>query len=139
MSEARIRGIEAQARTHLGHWSLGANYTHLDPRNRGSGANRDNILPRRAEDSGRVDIAYGTDALSIGTTANIVGSRYDNLANTTKLDSYITVDLVATFRFGDSWSLQGKIANAFDEDYETAAFYYQDGRSYFVTLGYQPP
>jgi vitamin B12 transporter len=138
VSEARIRGIEAQASTHLGNWSLGANYTHLDPRNRGSGANRNNILPRRAEDAGRVDLAFGTDAFSIGTTANIVGSRYDNLANTTKLDSYITVDLVATFRFGDSWSIQGKIANAFDEDYETAAFYYQDGRSYFVTLGYQP-
>ncbi|MBB6094875.1 vitamin B12 transporter [Povalibacter uvarum] len=138
ISEARIRGIEVEAGTQLGNWSLGANYTHLDPRNRDSGTNRDNLLPRRAADAGRIDVAYGTDAFSIGTTANIVGSRYDNLANSTKLDSYTTVDFLATFRFGDGWSVQGKVANAFDEDYETAAFYYQDGRSYFVTLGYQP-
>lgn len=138
LSEARIRGIEAQARTQFHNWTFGANYTHLDPRNRDSGFNHNNILPRRAEDAGRIDIGYGTDTFSVGTTVNLVGSRYDNLANTTELDSYTTVDLVAAIHFGAGWSVQGKIANAFDEDYETAAFYYQDGRSYFVTLGYQP-
>ena len=138
ISEARIRGIEAQARTQLDNWSFGANYTHLDPRNRDDGFNRNNLLPRRAEDAGRIYISYGTERFSVGTMVNIVGSRYDNLANTTKLDSYTSVDLVAERRFGAGWSVQGKVANAFDEDYETAAFYYQDGRSYFVTLGYQP-
>ncbi|HEY6642330.1 TonB-dependent vitamin B12 receptor [Povalibacter sp.] len=134
ISAARIRGIEAQARTQLDKWTLGANYTHLDPRNRDS----DNILPRRARDAGRIDVSYGTNAFSVGTTVNIVGSRYDDLGNTVDLDSYTTVDLVAQLSFGAGWSVQGKIANAFDEDYETAAFYYQDGRSYFLTLGYQP-
>ena len=76
-------------------------------------------------------VPYGT------LIVNIVGSRYDNLANTTKLDDYTTIDLVGEVRLGD-WFVQGKIANASDEKYETAAFYYQDGRSYFLTLGYQP-
>ncbi len=134
ISEARIRGVEAQARTQLERWTFGATYTHLDPRNRES----HNLLPRRPEDAGRLDIGYGTDVFSIGTTVNLVGARYDDVANMTKLDSYTTVDLVAELRFGAGWSVQGRIANAFDEDYETAAYYYQDGRSYFVTLGYQP-
>lgn len=133
VSEARIRGIEAQASTRLADWTFGVGYTHLDPRN----LETDNILPRRARDAGRLDIRYGVDRFSIGTIVNIVGSRYDNLANTARLDDYTTVDLVGELRIGD-WFLQGKVANAFDEDYETAAFYYQDGRSYFVTLGYRP-
>lgn len=134
ISKARIRGVEAQARTQVGRWSFGASYTHLDPRNRDS----HHLLPRRPGDAGRIDIAYGTDTFSLGTAVNLVGSSYDNVANTLKLDGYTTLDLVAEARFGSGWSVQGKIANAFDEDYETSAFYYQDGRSYFLTLGYRP-
>ncbi len=133
VSKARIRGVEAQASTQFDNWTFGASYTHLDPRNRDSG----NVLPRRARDAGRLDISWGNERFSIGTIVNIVGSRYDNLANTTKLDGYTTIDLVGEVRLGD-WFVQGKIANASDEEYETAAFYYQDGRSYFLTLGYQP-
>lgn len=138
VSEARIRGVEADIRTQVNDWTFGANYTHLDPRNRDSGFNHDNILPRRARDAGRVDISYGNERLGLGTVVNIVGARYDNLSNTVKLGDYTTVDFTAELRFGAGWFLQGKLANAFDEDYETAAYYYQDGRSYFLTLGYQP-
>lgn len=138
ISEARIRGAELEASTHWGHWSLGGNYTYLDPRNRGAGTDYDNLLPRRARNAGRIDIGYTADAFSIGATINAVGSRYDDVSNATKLDSYTTVDLVGEVRIGDRWSVRGRIANAFDEDYETAAYYYQDGRSYFVTLQYRP-
>ena len=138
INEARIRGVEVEGHTRLDHWTIGANYTYLDPRNRGDGAEYDNLLPRRARQSGRIDVNYGTDAFSVGTVINLVGSRYDDLANTTKLDSYTVVDLIGELHFGKGWSVQGKIANAFDEDYETAAYYYQDGRTYFVTLQYQP-
>jgi vitamin B12 transporter len=134
INEARIRGIEAQAQAQLDRWSLGVTYTHLDPRNRES----DNLLPRRPQDAGRIDVSYGTDAFSVGTTVNVAGSRYDDVSNSLKLDGYTTVDLLVRFSFGAGWFVQGKVANAFDEDYETAAYYYQDGRSYFVTLGYQP-
>ena len=85
-----------------------------------------------------MEVAFDTGNFSIGTTVNLVGSRYDDVANTRKLDSYSLVDLTGTYSFGSGWSAQAKVANAFDEDYETASFYYQDGRSYFLTLQYQP-
>ncbi len=138
ISEARIRGIEAEARTQLANWSFAFGYTGLDPRNRGAGFNYDNILPRRARQSGRIDVGYSAGIFSLGTTINAVGSRYDDLANTAQLDSYTLVDVTGELRFGAGWSVQGKIANAFDEDYETARYYYQDGRTYFVTVQYQP-
>ncbi|HMN45033.1 MAG TPA: TonB-dependent receptor [Povalibacter sp.] len=133
INEARIRGVEAQARTQLDRWSVGLTYTHLDPRNQET----HKLLPRRPEDAGRIDVSYGTNAFSLGATVNLVGSRYDDVGNTLELDRYSTVDFVGRVHFG-SWFVQGRIANAFDEDYETAAYYYQDGRSYFLTLGYQP-
>ncbi|HEY5806524.1 MAG TPA: TonB-dependent receptor [Povalibacter sp.] len=138
INEARIRGLELEARTRYENWSFGLGYTGLDPRHRGAGANYDNILPRRARQAGRVEVAFDTGNVSIGTTINLVGSRYDDVANTRKLDSYSLVDLIGQYSFGTGWSVQAKVANAFDEDYETASFYYQDGRSYFVTLQYQP-
>lgn len=138
VSEARIRGVEAEARTHWHGWSFAANYTYLDPRNRGAGINYDNYLPRRARQSGRLDVSYSAGAFSVGTIVNVQGSRYDDVANSAELGSYALVDLVGEFRFAGGWSVQGKIANALDRDYETARFYYQDGRTYFVTLRYQP-
>jgi vitamin B12 transporter len=138
VSKARIRGIEAEARTHFGHWSFGVGYTGLDPRNRDGDFNDGNFLPRRARQSGRVDVNYGNDDFSFGTTVNVAGSRYDDLANTTRLGSYTLVDFVGQVHFAADWSIEGRIANAFDEDYETASFYHQDGRTYFVTLRYQP-
>lgn len=138
IDQARIRGTELEAGTQVGHWSFAGNYTYLDPRNRGAGPYHDNLLPRRSRQSGRIDIRYATDLFSLGTTINAAGSRQDDLANTTKLDSYAVVDLVGEVRVGADWTVQGRIANAFDTDYETAAYYYQDGRSYFVTVQYRP-
>lgn len=137
INEARIRGIELDARTRYESWSFGLGYTGLDPRNRGQGTNYDNILPRRARQSGRIEATFDIDNFAVGTRVNVVGSRYDDVANSRKLDSYAVVDLTGEYRFGAGWSVQGRIANAFDEDYETASFYYQDGRSYFVTLKYE--
>ena len=138
LSRARIRGVELEARTQLGAWSFGANYTGLDPRNRDGGFDDGNFLARRARHSGRMDVDYVADAFSVGTSATWVGSRYDDLANTAQLDAYTLIDLVGQIHFAQDWSLEARIANAFDEKYETAAYYNQDGRAYFVTLRYQP-
>jgi len=52
--------------------------------------------------------------------------------------SYATVDLRAEYPFTKAWRAQARIANLFDRDYETLAFFNQPGRSLFLTLRYQP-
>jgi vitamin B12 transporter len=138
ISKARIRGVEAEARTRLDAWSFVVGYTGLDPRNRDAGANFDNLLPRRPRQSGHVDVEYASGAFSLGTIIDVQGSRFDSVANTEKLGGYTLVDLIGELNIGNGWSVQGKIANAFDRDYETARFFRQERRSYFVTLRYQP-
>ncbi|MDF0678272.1 MAG: TonB-dependent receptor [Nitrosomonas sp.] len=65
-------------------------------------------------------------------------NRYDDLANSQKLDDYVKVDLRAEYLINPQWRIQGRIENLFDKDYETAAFFNQPGRNFFVTLRYQP-
>ncbi len=135
---ARIRGLEAVVDARFLDWDLGANLTLLDPLNRGSGPNRDNLPPRRAEWSLRVDLDRAFGRFSLGATLLAVGRRYDDIANTLELDAYATVDLRAEYRLAQAWRIQARADNLFDEDYETASFYNQPGRSLFLTLRYQP-
>jgi vitamin B12 transporter len=138
IDSTRIRGLEVIVGTQLGQWDLDANLTLLDPVNKSDGPNRDNLLPRRAEQSINIDVQRTFGAFSLGAALNGVGKRYDDFANTRKLDAYLTVDLRGEYRIDQAWRVQARLDNLFDEDYETAAYYNQPGRSLFVSLRYQP-
>ncbi len=139
VDEARIRGLEAVINTQIKGWQLNGNLTFLDPENRSSGANRGKLLPRRAKQSFRLD-ANRTffDKYRLGAMFLAEGERQDNLANTRKLDSYTKFDLRAEYNINKNWRLQGRIENLFNVHYETASFFNQPGRNFFVTLRYQP-
>jgi vitamin B12 transporter len=74
----------------------------------------------------------------IGTQLLVVGQRYDDLANTRKLDSYVKLDIRGEYNLNQSWRVQGRIENISNERYETSSFYNQPGRNFFITLRYQP-
>jgi vitamin B12 transporter len=138
IDSARIRGLEAVLDARFGQWDLSTSLTLLDPINKGDGPNRDNLLPRRAEQSLRLDLDRSFGHYSLGATLLGVGRRYDDIANNRELDAYVTLDLRGEYRLAQAWRLQARIDNLFDEEYETAAFYNQPGRSFFLTLRYQP-
>jgi vitamin B12 transporter len=139
IDEARIRGLEAIVSTQIKGWQFNGNLTFLDPENRSSSANKGNILPRRAEQSFRLDadrMLFGK--INIGGMFLAEGERFDDLANTRKLDSYVRFDFRAEYIINQNWRIQGRIENLFDKHYETAAFFNQPGRNFFATLRYQP-
>ncbi|MFC3551598.1 TonB-dependent vitamin B12 receptor [Lysobacter cavernae] len=138
IDRARIQGFEAAADTTLVGWDLRASATWLDPRNDGNDRNRDNILPRRARQSGRVDADRRFGDFSIGASVTGAGERYDNLSNTTRLGGYGLTDLRVGYAFNTDWNLQLAANNVFDKQYETAALYNQPGRNYLLTLRYRP-
>jgi len=150
IDKVRIRGFEGIVKTQIQGWQLNANLTLLDPKNRSSrdNPNRGNTLPRRAKQSFRFDANKQFDKFTLGSIPFgkftvggmllVEGERYDNLSNTRKLDSYIKFDLRGEYMVNRSWRVQGRIENLFNERYETAAFYNQPGRNFFVTLRYQP-
>mgnify|MGYP003578276139 CR=1 FL=1 len=74
----------------------------------------------------------------LGFTGIGAGARYDDVANDRPLGGYAMLDVRAEYAVTPSWSLQARVANVFDKQYETAAFYNQPGREYRLGLRYAP-
>ncbi|GJL82502.1 MAG: TonB-dependent receptor [marine bacterium B5-7] len=137
VDEARIRGVELVTNISLHEWNIIAALTLLDPESRAA-ATRGNQLPRRAKESLRIDADRDYGRYSAGATVHAEGRKYDNLGNTLEIDSYITLDLRAAMDIASGWSAELSVVNVFDEDYETAAFYNQPGRSAYLMFRYRP-
>ena len=133
IQEARLRGAELRVDSKAFGWDIGVSASWLDPEDRTSG----NDLARRARETARIDLDRSFGQFRLGFTGVAQGGRFDDLANTRRLGGHATLDLRAEYVFADDWTLQGRVANVFDKDYETAAFYNQPGREYFVTLRYR--
>ncbi|MDR1076719.1 MAG: TonB-dependent vitamin B12 receptor [Xanthomonadaceae bacterium] len=138
IEKARIRGAELTLSTSLAGFDISAQFSHTDPRNRSrSSLNHDNWLPRRARDTGRIDIDRGFGAWRFGITGNAAGHRYDDAANTVRLGGYATLDLRAEYAITPEWSVQVRVTNVFDREYETVAWYNQPDREYGINLRYR--
>ncbi|MBI3778286.1 MAG: TonB-dependent vitamin B12 receptor [Gammaproteobacteria bacterium] len=135
---AYIHGLETKLGSRFAGWDTGMDLTLLKPENRSSGANYGKILPRRAEQVLRLGAERGFGAYRLGATLNAEGRRYDDLANKQVLGGYTTVDLHGEYTLARNWLAQARIVNLLDKNYETAAYYNQPGRSFFMTLRYQP-
>ena len=138
IDEARIRGAEFTVDFTLGGFDIATQLSHTDPRNRSAGPNHDNLLARRPRNTARIDVDRAFGAFRTGVTFNAAGERYDNLANTDRLGGYSTLDLRLEYAIAPAWTLQAKVGNVFDRDYETVAWYNQAGRTYGLSLRYQP-
>jgi vitamin B12 transporter len=134
IARARLRGAELRVDSTIFGWNLDASASWLDPEDRVSG----NVLPRRAKQTARLELDRTFGKFRLGFIGAAEGSRYDNLANTRRLGGFATLDVRGEYAFAADWTLQARIANAFDRAYETAAFYNQPGRELFVTLRFAP-
>jgi vitamin B12 transporter len=133
VAKSRIRGAELQAQWRSGGWQVGGHVTRLDPVNRSDGR----LLPRRAKESASLELRHSSPSFSIGTVARYEGERFDDLANNRRLGGFFSLDLAAEQAIGRALKIQARVANLFDRDYSTAAFYLQDGRNYSLTLRYR--
>jgi vitamin B12 transporter len=138
VSKARIRGVEGQVGADVDGWHLRGYATFQQPKNRDNGFEHDNLLARRPERTARIDVDRDIAAFTIGGSVYAAGYSYDDAANTRRLAGYTTADVRATWHVDSDWSVQGRLANAFDRRYETAAFYNQLGRTYYLTVRYSP-
>jgi vitamin B12 transporter len=131
---ARIDGWTLGYEGRIDALALRANVESLEPRNEANGRQ----LPRRARQQVNVGADYGVGAWRFGGSLLHVGSRFDDAANKLPLAAYTTADAYADWQFTRDWSLQAKVNNLTDKHYETAHGYVQAGRSFYVTLRWQP-
>jgi vitamin B12 transporter len=138
VATAVIRGVEAIGSTIVFGWRVGLTLTLLDPENKSGGVDDGNVLPRRAQQSGKIDFDRTFGDFKFGTTVFAQGRRYDDLANTVRMAGYATVDLRGEYAITKDWRVQARIGNLFDRTYETAAYFNQPGLNAFVSVLYQP-
>lgn len=136
IEQARIRGAELTGAVALAGWDFAAQLSHTDPRNRTEGGNHGRLLPRRARNTGRIDIDRAFGDLRLGLTANGASHRYDNADNSVRLGGYATLDLRLAWALTPRWTLEARADNVFDRAYETIAWYNQPGREYGLSLRY---
>jgi len=138
LSRARIRGLEGQFGFHLDDWRVQSYLTLLQPKNDESGPDNGKLLPRRAERTARVDIDRSLGKFNLGASVFASGRRFDDTANVYRMGGYATTDLRASYAFAPGWQVEAKLANVFDHNYETAYYYNQLGRTWYLTLRYSP-
>jgi len=138
ISEARIRGAEAQVGVNLDGWRAQAYLTAMQPINDDGGPDNGNLLPRRPKQTARIELDKSFGAFAVGGTFNADSKRYDDLANQNRLGGYTTTDLRASYAFLPSWKVEARLANLFDRNYETAYYFNQPGRTWYLTLRYTP-
>jgi vitamin B12 transporter len=138
LDRARIRGLEGVFAGRVLDTDVSANLTLLDPRNESGGADDGNLLPRRPEQTFRLDVDRAFGRVGLGGTFFAAGRRFDDPANSVRLAGYALLDLRASYAFTDALRIQARLENVLDQQYETVAYYNQPGRGLYLTLRYEP-
>jgi len=134
VDQAEILGLEATAMTRLLGFDLAATFSASDPRD----PITDHVLFRRSQVQFRFDLDRDLGPVRAGATVAGEDRRFDDPANRQRLPGNVTVDLRLASQPYRGFSLEGRVANLLDSHYETARFFQQDGRNFFVTLRYAP-
>ncbi|MCA0197846.1 MAG: TonB-dependent vitamin B12 receptor [Proteobacteria bacterium] len=138
VDRARLRGGELTVATTLAGWELAGQYSHVDPRNRSGGANHGKLLPRRARDTGRIDLDRRFDAFAFGASVNAASGRFDDAANLVRVGGHATLDLRMEYAFHPDWTVLARVTNLFDRDYQLVDWYNQPGREFGINVRWRP-
>lgn len=138
VGEARIPGVEFTLGTLLASWNVVMDVTLLSPKNESAGPNNGKQLARRPESMFNLSLIQNWSKLDLKVDLHTQGDSYDDLANTQKLDGFTTVNLNFGYKVNGDWLINFALNNIFDEEYETAKYYNNDGINGMLTLRYAP-
>lgn len=134
VERARIDGVELAYEYEAPSWRLRAEAIAQDPRN----LTTDQKLLRRASESLTLAFAKSLGVHEIGLDVLLSREREDfGVPEPVELASYALVNLYARFALVRGLSLQLRLENALDEQYELASTYNTPDRSLFVAVRYE--
>lgn len=134
VSKATLEGTTISYEGNWGSWSAGASIDLQRPRDDDTGKR----LQRRADQQMSSHLSHRFGDWTLGGEWQLVGERYDDAANTTRLGGYGVVNLIADYRLQKDWALFARANNIFDKYYETANNYATPGANIFVGIRYAP-
>jgi len=139
---ATIKGITLAGSQNWDDLLLNINLDFQSPRN----SDNHNMLNRRANRHGVVNLTKSWGAWQIGTELIASSARYNDADNTEKMAGYAILNFVSSYKISNDWSLQGRVNNFFDKDYALALSsdgtitlpYNNPGANVFFSLRYAP-
>lgn len=127
VDEAKIKGVELTHTMRLDNLSWTTSATFQSPKNKET----DTLLLRRAQRSLSTRVDYTLHGYLLGAELLAQSQRKDFAAD---MAGYGVVNLTVKKSLTDNLSIEGKLLNAFDKEYEVASGYNTQGRAGFVTL-----
>ncbi len=132
VSKARLEGVTLAWSGRVGDWALHASYDWLDATNEDTGLR----LGRRARNTLVLGADRSRGALTGGIELAAASARHDSNSETGSLGGYGLLNLNARYALSRSLSIEGRIDNLFDRDYELSRGYNTLGRSAFIGIRY---
>lgn len=115
VDQVEIEGWELEASWQaLDALAFTANYTLTDAVDASNGL----ALARTPEDQASVRADFTDDRLVLGVQATYVGEQFNRSRERDLLDSFVRVDVNASWNLDDRWQLFLRIENLLDEEYE---------------------
>ncbi|WP_163834244.1 TonB-dependent receptor domain-containing protein [Spartinivicinus ruber] len=130
---AEIQGFEAELVTELLGWNYTTSLTLIDPRDEDT----DTTLRARSKQLVNMSLNKTWNRYTLGVEWFLQGKRH-NVSGREDLPGFGTVNLLQSYKLTDDITLQWKINNIFDKDYETNKDFEEDGINTLVSLIYRP-
>ncbi len=134
VNRAKLEGVELAYEGSVFGFDVRAGYDFLDARDESTG----NRLPRRADEAAFLSVARTQGAWSWGVDWNGEGRRFDNAANTVRLEGYGLLNAFVHYAFAPDWRVELRANNVLDKDYQLANGFAAPGASTFVGVRYAP-
>jgi vitamin B12 transporter len=141
-NSATLKGVTLTASHQYDHWQFSTSADIQSPKI----DETDNLLVRRANRIGKVQVAYQADDWRIGGEMLSSSKRYNDIANQQTIAGYTLFNLTSEYQFNQAWKVQARLNNLFDKQYALAYdgnpsaggyAYNTPGRNAFVNLKWE--
>lgn len=94
--------------------------------------NTHNLLQRQAARVAKLNLNYISSLFSLGSNVRYLSESYDNASNSTSLAAFTVVDIYGDVPIGNHFSIGLRVNNLTNREYETAANYTAQERTYLI-------
>ncbi len=135
VGRATLDGVTLSARTQVANVTLRGSLDWHDPRNDVN----DKVLQRRAKRLGTFGAETEWGGWIFGAEVQAAGERFEDVNNTQRLGGYALVNLIVSKPLMPGLTLEGRIDNLGDKNYELARYYATPGLNGQVILRWAMP
>lgn len=131
-NKADIKGVSLTSDWQIKDILFGLNYDYQQAKN----SDNDTDLPIRPKNKGLIYVGYRQPAFDVRTEVQYMGKRYNYADNSGKLDSHTLINLSGNYYLNDNITINGRINNLTDKEYQTSIDYNSLGTNAMITVTY---